>query len=390
MFIDYTDRQRELRDELRAYFAGIMTADERAELNQEPHGDMYREIVRRLGRDGWLGLGWPVEHGGRGYGAVEQQIFVNEVIRAEVPYPVITLGTVGPTIMRFGNDEQKARFLPGILSGEMHFAIGYSEPSAGTDLASLRTRAIRDGDEYVVNGQKIYTTGAHHDDFIWLACRTNTEVDKHKGISILIVDTKTPGFSWTPIITSDGKHHTNSTYYSDVRVPVSMRVGEENAGWRMITTQLNHERIALGPAANIARTVERFTEWARKQTGPDGAPLLDEPTVRRTLGEVYAYATVNQLFNWQVAATAEVSALAVADASATKVFSSERFHETVRRLGDVVARFGDPGDPETDRIQRTLDLSAKGSLVLTFGGGVNEVQRELIATLGLGLPRAPR
>jgi 3-oxo-4-pregnene-20-carboxyl-CoA dehydrogenase beta subunit len=388
MFIDLTDDQRKLRDELREYFRGLITPEERRQLTDELNGDAYKAIVRRMGSDGWLGVGWPVEYGGRGYGPVEQQIFVNEVNRAEIPYPVITLQTVGPTLMTFGNDEQRAFFLPKILAGEIHFAVGYTEPGAGTDLASLRTRAVLDGDAYVVNGQKLYTTGGHTADYIWLACRTDPDAPKHKGISILVVDTASPGFSWTPIVTSDGRHHTNATYYSDVRVPVERRIGPENAGWRMITTQLNHERIALGPAGALARFHDRFLSWARHPV--NGRAPIDEPAVQRAVGEVYAAVTINQLFNWEVAAQIEAGGYGVAEASATKVFGSEAQQRIGQLVADVVARYGDPGDPETDELQRWVDRAAKSSLVLTFGGGVNEVQRELIATLGLGLPRVPR
>ncbi len=388
MFIDLTDDQRKLRDELREYFRGLITPEERRQLTDELNGDAYKAIVRRMGSDGWLGVGWPVEYGGRGYGPVEQQIFVNEVNRAEIPYPVITLQTVGPTLMTFGNDEQRAFFLPRILAGEIHFAVGYTEPAAGTDLASLRTRAVLDGDAYVVNGQKLYTTGGHTADYIWLACRTDPDAPKHKGISILVVDTASPGFSWTPIVTSDGRHHTNATYYSDVRVPVERRIGPENAGWRMITTQLNHERIALGPAGALARFHDRFLSWARHPV--NGRAPIEEPAVQRAVGEVYSAVTINQLFNWEVAAQMEAGGYGVAEASATKVFGSEAQQRIGQLVADVVARYGDPGDPETDGLQRWVDRAAKSSLVLTFGGGVNEVQRELIATLGLGLPRVPR
>jgi alkylation response protein AidB-like acyl-CoA dehydrogenase len=220
--------------------------------------------VLRMGRDGWLGVGWPAEYGGRGFGQIEQQIFVNEAALADVPLPAVTLQTVGPTLMARGSQEQKEFFLPKILAGELHFAIGYTEPGAGTDLASLTTRAVRDGDEYVVNGQKIFTTGGHDADCIWLAVRTNPDVPKHKGLSILIVDTTDPGYSWTPIITHDGAHHVNATYYSDVRVPVSRLVGAENAGWQLITAQLNHERVMLGPSGRIGVLHDRLAGPARR------------------------------------------------------------------------------------------------------------------------------
>jgi alkylation response protein AidB-like acyl-CoA dehydrogenase len=387
MFLDLTSEQVTLRDELRAYFATLISAGERAAMLTERHGAVYREVVRRMGRDGWLGLGWPAEYGGRGLGQIEQQIFVDEAARADVPLPAVTLQTVGPTLQANGTGEQKAFFLPRILAGELHFAIGYTEPEAGTDLASLRTRAVRDGDSYVVNGQKIFTTGAHDADYIWLACRTDPDAPRHKGISILIVDTADPGFSWTPIITHDGAHHVNATYYADVRVPVTMRVGEENAGWRLITTQLNHERVMLGPAGRIAALHDRVRDWAAARTAPDGRPLLSLPDVRRALAEAGACQRVNELLNWQVAAAPAVD---VADASATKVFSSQVLQRLGPLLEDVVGRHGDPADPQTAELVRWLDIQAKRNTVLTFGGGVNEIQRELIASAGLGLPRVPR
>lgn len=401
MFIDLTDGQKALRDEMRAYFATLITDDERAKLAADPFGETYQEVTRRMGRDGWLGVGWPVEYGGRGLGPIAQQIFVNEATRAEIPYPLVTLQTVGPTLQRYGTAEQKDRFLPRILAGDVHFAIGYSEPGAGTDLAALRTTARRDdggtshgrsgrGGSYVVNGQKVYTSGAHHADYIWLACRTDPDAPPHRGISILIADCRDPGFSWTPIVTADGSHHTNATYYSDVRVPASMLVGEENRGWQLITNQLNHERLTLGPAGNIGHLYDRFARWARTSRGPDGRPLTERPAVRRALGRVYAYLRVNELLNWQVAAAIDTGWLGAPDASANKIYGSERLQDVGRIIGDVLDRYGDPGDEQTRDLITRVDSAAKGALVMTFGGGVNEVQRELIATLGLGLPRAPR
>ncbi|HET8582168.1 MAG TPA: acyl-CoA dehydrogenase family protein [Jatrophihabitans sp.] len=382
MQLELTAEQGALQRELRDYFTNLISADEAETLLLDRHGPVYRDVVRRMGRDGWLGVGWPVEYGGRGFGQVEQQIFVNEAARHDMPLPAVTLQTVGPVLMSHGTQEQKDFFLPRILAGELHFAIGYTEPGAGTDLAALRTSAVRDGERYVVNGQKVFTTGGHDADYVWLACRTEPSAARHRGISILIVDTRDPGFSWTPTITADGAHHTNTTYYADVRVPVSMRVGAENEGWRLITSQLNHERVMLGPAGRIAGLAERVREWAE----PRG--LLAEPDVRRALGEIAAIVRVNELLNWQVAA--RDGAVDVADASATKVFSSERTQHVLRLLQDVVGAHGEPADPETARLQRWLDVQAKRMLVITFGGGVNEVQRELIAQFGLGLPRVPR
>jgi len=381
MFIDLTPEQARLRDTLRGYFAGLLSPAERAELLTERHGAVYRDVVRRMGRDGWLGVGWPAAYGGRGFGQVEQQIFANEAARADVPLPAVTLQTVGPVLQAHGTARQKELFLPRILAGEVHFAIGYTEPDAGTDLAALRTRAVRDGGDYVVDGQKIFTTGAHAADYVWLACRTDPDAPRHKGITILIVDTADPGFSWTPIITHDGAHHVNATYYDRVRVPVAMRVGAENEGWRLITTQLNHERVMLGPAGRIAAMTDRVREWAAPRS------LLDRPDLRRALARAAAVTRVNELLNWQVAATAELS---IADASATKVFSSEQAQAIGQSLAEAVGRHADAAEPETAALLTWLDVQLKRNTVLTFGGGVNEVQRELIATAGLGLPRVPR
>ncbi|WP_279103151.1 acyl-CoA dehydrogenase family protein [Gordonia bronchialis] len=387
MFIDLTPEQRALRAQLRSYFADLVTPDEARVMLTERHGPTYREVIRRMGRDGWLGVGWPTTYGGRGFGEIEQQIFTNEAIRADVPLPAVTLQTVGPTLQEHGTEEQKQKFLPAILAGEVHFAIGYTEPEAGTDLASLTTSAVLDGDHYIVNGQKIFTTGGHDADYIWLAVRTDKDAPKHEGISILIVDTKDPGFSWTPIITADGAHHVNATYYNDVRVPVSMRVGDEGGGWKLITTQLNHERVMLGPAGRIDGLAARVRAWAQRP-GPDGTVIAKHPDVRRALAQIDAYARINELLNWQVASTGE--AISMADAAATKVFSTERVQVVCRMINEIIGRYGDFTDPETAELVDWLDVQQKRHVVITFGGGVNEVMRDMIATAGLGLPRAAK
>ncbi|MGW0040614.1 acyl-CoA dehydrogenase family protein [Rhodococcus sp. NPDC003348] len=387
MLIDLTPEQKKLQAELRKYFADLISPEEAEIMLTDRHGPVYHEVIRRMGRDGWLGVGWPKEFGGKGFGEIEQQIFTNEAVRADVPLPSVTLQTVGPTLQVYGTEEQKQKFLPGILTGEVHFAIGYTEPEAGTDLASLRTTAVRDGDHYIVNGQKYFTTGGHAADYIWLACRTGTTEDRHRGISILIVDTTDPGFSSTPVITADGAHHVNATYYENVRVPASMLVGEENKGWKLITTQLNHERVMLGPSGRVGGLYDQISEWA-KRPGPDGRPLVTQPDVQRALGEIRAIYRLNELLNWQVA-SAE-GAVDMADASATKVFATEQIQRMGRLAEEVVGRWGDLADPETGHLLRWLDAQTKRNLTITFGGGVNEVMRDLISTAGLGLPKVAR
>ncbi|MCF8588515.1 acyl-CoA dehydrogenase family protein [Gordonia sp. HY285] len=383
MFIALTDDQLALRDELRTYFSTLISDDDARTMRTERHGPTYRKVIKQMGSDGWLGVGWPTEFGGRGFGEIEQQIFTNEAVRADVPLPSVTLQTVGPTLQKYGTAEQKDMFLPRILAGDVHFAIGYTEPDAGTDLASLTTRAVLDetGENYIVDGQKIFTTGGHDADYIWLACRTNPDLPKHKGITILILDTRDPGFSWTPIITADGAHHVNATYYSGVKVPVSMRVGDEGDGWKLITTQLNHERVMLGPSGRISGISDKVRQWAQAHD-VDG-----EPDVRRTLAKIDAYERLNELLNWQVASSGEIS---MASAAATKVFSTERVQTIHRMVDEIVGRHGDLTDPATADLADWLDMMAKRNAVITFGGGVNEVMRDMIGTAGLGLPRVKR
>src|SRR6266480_2810123 len=283
MRLEQTAEQQALRAELRAYFERVLTPEVRERLGPHPGehcGPAYRAYVRRLGEDGWLGIGWPEEFGGQGRSPLEQYIFFEECDRARAPFPLVTLNTVGPTLMRYGSEEQKASFLPRILRGEIHFAIGYTEPGAGTDLASLATRAVRDGDEYVVNGQKIFTTGAHDADYLWLAARTDPDAPKHEGITVFIVETSAPGFKVTPIETLD-----------DVRVPASSMVGAENEGWKLITTQLNHERVALSRAGRVIRAYEDVLAWAKE------AGAIDRPWVRLTLARVRAGLDAMRLLN---------------------------------------------------------------------------------------------
>src|SRR6266567_3355068 len=307
MRIAYTPEQERLRQELRAYFAGLMTAEVRSALaggeDDDGNAEAYRAVVRQLGRDGWLALGWPAEHGGRGGSMLDQLIFTDEAAIARVPVPFLTINTVGPTIMRYGTAEQKASYLPRIAAGELHFSIGYSEPEAGTDLAALRTRAVRDGHDYVINGQKMWTSLIQYADYVWLACRTDPEAPRHKGLSILIVPTDAAGFSWTPVRTVAGTT-TSATYYSDVRVPASALVGEENQGWPLITNQLNHERVALTSSAPVLGALREVTEWARATKLASGDRVIDAEWVQLNLARVHAKAEFLKLMNWRIAAQA--------------------------------------------------------------------------------------
>ncbi len=389
--MDLNDEEKALQKELREYFATLVTPEQRVEQDEEEEmGAAWRATVRQMGTDGWLGIGWPTEFGGQGRGPVDQLIFYEEANRAGAPVPLVTINTVGPTIAQYGTPEQKAFFLPKILGGEIHFAIGYSEPEAGTDLASLRTRAVKHGDEYIVNGQKVFTTGGHVADYIWLACRTDPDAPKHRGISILIVDTKDPGFSSTPIHTVAGGF-TNATYYRDVRVPVGMLVGEENLGWRMITTQLNFERVAMGPSGRIFRSLDAVTEWAKATKAPDGRRMIDQEWVRINLARVRAKAEACGLLNWRIASLQQRGTPNPGDASALKVYGTELRIESTRLLMEVL---GPEGTIQKGAAGAALDglleVAYRGAIVGTFGGGVNEVQREIVGGAGLGMPRVPR
>ena len=392
MFLEETPEQQALRHELRAYFAELLTDDVRRGVGDVGEGgEMWRQVVRTIGKDGWLGIGWPTEFGGQGRPATDQYIFFDETRRSGAPFPFVTVNTVGPTIMRFGSDEQKAYFLPGILAGEINFAIGYTEPESGTDLASLRTRAVRDGDEYVVNGAKVFTSGADMADYIWLAVRTDVDAPKHKGISILCMPTDAKGFSWSPIVTV-GDATTTATYYSDVRVPVSNRVGEENEGWRMITNQLNHERVGLAAWSGFAGQLwKEVGEWATISFTTDGTRLIDLPWVQGDLARCHAEIEAMRMLNWRMACDLSAGGLDPAQSSAVKVFGVERSMDIYRRLLGIVGVAGYLAPGSAGEVLRgRLERAARGAQINTFGGGVNEVQREIVAMAGLGMKRAAR
>jgi len=392
--LEETADQQALRKELRAYFEALMTPSVRAELGPVGEGSpAFRRLVRQMGADGWLGIGWPVEHGGQGRPATDQFIFFDEVQRAEAPFPFVTVNTVGPTLMRFGSDEQKARLLPGILSGDINFAIGYTEPEAGTDLASLRTRATRDGDEYIIDGAKVFTSGANQADYIWLACRTDQNAPKHKGISIILVPTAAAGFSWTPIVTVGG-NVTTATFYDGVRVPVGNLVGAENEGWRMITNQLNHERVGL--AALGGRTEQLFEDVVSLACATRSSPgsaerLIDVPWVQLDLARCHARLEAMRLLNWKMAVEASSGELSPADSSAVKVYGTETHVEVYRLLLGVVGAAGylRPGSPGAV-LRGHLERAARAAQINTFGGGVNDVQRDIVAAAGLRMARQPR
>ncbi len=395
MRLALTDEQEQLRDELRSYFTELMEMpglrDELA--RSEGGGPIAKQAIKQMASDGWLGVGWSKEYGGQGRGPVDQYIFYDEAQRAGAPVPFLTINTVGPTIQQFGSEEQKQEFLPRILAGDVFFSIGYTEPSAGTDLGSLSTRAVREGDDLIINGQKIFTSLADHADYVWLATRTTPDIGKHKGISMVIVPTTAQGFSFTPIETV-GEARTFSTYYEDVRVPVSNVVGGEaglDIGWTMIVTQLNRERVSLCSAGLLEGKYLDVRRWAQQTLLPDGRRVVDQEWVRIHLARVHAKLDALRLMNYKVAWGMGENIFNVQDSSATKVFGTELFCEAYGLLLEILGgggllKRGTPGAT----LQGTLERAYRGTLILTFGGGTNEVQRDLIAAFGLKMPRPLR
>jgi 3-oxocholest-4-en-26-oyl-CoA dehydrogenase alpha subunit len=388
MYLDFTPEQKELRAEIRASLEAVMTPERIAAVAGGMEGEEVKACVRALGAAHLLGVGWPKEYGGRGFTALEQFIFFDEAQRVNAPIPLVTLNTVGPTLAQCGTDEQKQKFLPAIVAGTVEFAIGYSEPSAGSDLASLRTTAVRDGDDYIINGQKMFTSDAAYADYIWLAARTDPTVKKHKGISIFIVPTSTPGFSWKPLHTMPGVA-TFYTFYDDVRVPASSIVAGQSEGWQLITTQLNFERAALGNMGALEPLFQKTLDWART-TELDGGRVIDEPWVKHALarGEAQVVAAY-KIMNLRVNAAMTTGALDMGEASAVRVFGTQLTQQVARELLEVLDGAG-TRKGEDAPLRGALESAYRIAVIDTFGGGANELQRDIIAMAGLFMPRTPR
>jgi alkylation response protein AidB-like acyl-CoA dehydrogenase len=388
MHLEYTAEQQQLRQQIRAQLESVMTPERSAAVSsREEGGPAVKECVRALAAANLLGVGWPKEFGGQGFSAIEQHIFFEEAKRVNAPIPLVTLNTVGPTLMRFGTEEQKQTFLPAILDGTVEFAIGYSEPSAGSDLAALRTTAVRHGDEYVINGQKMFTSGAGNADYVWLAARTDPEAKRHKGISLFIVPTSATGFSYRPLHTMPGIS-TYYTFYDDVRVPASALVGAENAGWQLVTTQLNFERAALGTLGALEPLFENTLRWATT-TEMDGARVIDQPWVQLARARVEAQVAAYKLVNLRVNAAMSKGALEMGEASAAKVFGTELTQRVAAELMEILDRNGCRSGRDAP-LRGALESAMRIAVLNTFGGGANEIQRTIIAMSGLGMPREPR
>jgi alkylation response protein AidB-like acyl-CoA dehydrogenase len=392
MDFELTSEQQQVEQEIYDHLEELVTPELLEELAVYPEGGsvedapLFNQLIRQLGREGWLGIGWPKEYGGQGRSAIEQYMVMDAALGYYgIPIPILSLNTVGPAIMWHGTEEQKKRFLPGILAGERNVAIGYTEPEAGSDLASLKTKAAREGDDYVINGQKIFTTLAHFAHYIWLAARTNPDVPKHKGISIFMVDTNTPGVKIEPLYTMGG-FRSNFTFFDDVRVPKDCLIGEENKGWKYITSQLAMERLSVVPHSRLRRTLEDMINWSKKNK-IDGRAIIEQSWVRNLLADLAVDIEVNRLFNYRVAWQVTQGIEPYAEASMAKVFGSELINKVNGISLQIMGLMGGlmPGSdlaPDKGRVHRQfLSLTLQ-----TFGAGANEVLRDLIAITGLGMP----
>lgn len=404
MKIEFTADQQAFRQEIRTYLQRLITPELRAELEKtvgEGGGPLYWEAMKQMGKDGWIGVGWDKTLGGRGMSDLDQMIFVDEIMRAQFPFPFLTTESVGPILAANASERVKEMIVPKILAGEVSIAIGYSEPASGTDLASLKTTATKEGDEWVIRGQKMWTSLAQYSDYVWLAARTSDEEGQkpHKGISMFLVPTDAKGFSYTPVHTL-GDVFTNATYYDEIRIPADHLVGDLNGGWKLTTSQLNRERMALvnvGPTSSLLQDV---TKWAQETDLPAGGKVIDQEWVQMNLARVRVGMEALKLMTYKAAWKASggvdssdmmAAAGQMADASAAKTFGTEFFVETYRQLGEILGQACTLHITSEETILRgRLEMLYRTASIITFGGGTNEIQRDIISAAGLWMPRAAR
>ena len=345
-----------------------------------------RAFRRKLGQKGWLALSWPKEYGGQGRSALEYYVFHEEMAYCGAPAAGTATGIVGPTLLRFGTEEQKRRFLPRIASGEIEFCLGYSEPDAGSDLASLQLRAEEDGDYFVINGIKRWTSGAHRSEYCWLAARTDPTAPKHKGISLFMVDMKSPGITVRPIYTMGGIR-TNETYWENVRVPRENLVGEKNRGWYYVAAALDFERISIFPVSRFRAAFERLVAAVR-EAEYGGRRLKDDPLVRQRIAQIAVELEAVQMLSYRSAWLVSKGEIPNYEASMLKLLGTEaqqRMSHVATLLFGLYSqlRAGAPGAPLDGEVEHQY----RAMVMPTFGGGASELQRNIIATRGMGLPR---
>ena len=391
MLIQLNAKQAKLKSELQEYFEGLMTPALKAELNNPNHfeggGPEFKNAMQTMGADGWIGLSWKKELGGKELSPMEQYIFVETVMRTGFPFPFLTTESVGPMIAENGSDWAKEEIATKILQGKLIFAIGYSEPNSGTDLASLKTKAIKEKDGYLINGQKMWTSLANFSDYIWLATRTDFEVKNHKGISIFIVPTDDQGFSMSAINTL-GDVRTNATFYDNILVTDSYLVGKLNQGWSLITSQLNLERLALVNHGPVEELYKNVLSLAHQTKINNDQYLTDLSWVKYNFAQVYSGIEALKLICWKQTWIMESDQLNMAEASVAKVYGSEFFIEAYRLLMEIMGELSLlKNESELSILNAKLERMYRTASILTFGGGTNEVQRDIIAMAGLLMPR---
>ena len=391
MKIELTKNQQKLKDELKEYFSALLNKELLSEMSDpqffEGGGPEFKKALKIMGQDGWIGLSWPKEFGGKEFTPIEQYIFVEEIMRTGFPFPFLTTESVGPMIAQYGSDWAKETIAKSILRGETIFAIGYSEPNAGTDLASLKTQALPDKEGFKINGQKIWTSLANYADYIWLAARTNNEVKKHKGISMFIVPTDDEGFSYTPIQTL-GDVTTNMTYYDDIYVSKDNLVGELNSGWNLITSQLNLERLALVNHGPVDELYHQLLSLAKSTKVDSTNALSDIDWVKSNFAKIYSGLETLKLICWKQVWGMENNVLSMTDASLAKIYGSEYFIEAYRMMMEIFGELSIIRDDSLSILNSRLERMYRTASILTFGGGTNEVQRDIISMAGLLMPRS--
>jgi alkylation response protein AidB-like acyl-CoA dehydrogenase len=380
----FTPQQDAFRQELRAFLAEELP---RVRAEGELFGSWSQPFSKKLAARGWIGLAWPRAYGGQELGHIERTIFTEEMVAHEAPtaYHLVAERQMGPSIIRQGSEEQKRYFLPRIASADVSFAIGMSEPGAGSDLAAVQTRAVRDGDEYVVNGQKIWTSNAHLADWIWLVCRTDPEAPKHRGISILLVDMKTPGISVRPLLNMAGTHGFNEVFFEDVRVPRRNLVGEENRGWYVVAENLDYERSGIERITATAGLFRALVDYARAHRGARGGPA---DIARFELADRAIELEVGRLLAYRVAWLMSQDRVPNYEASMSKLYGSEWTQRVARTGLKLMTAHGMARTPEERALRARIERAYLTTASATIAGGTSEIQRNIIATRGLGLPRS--
>jgi len=374
------------RDEVRDFLDEQMTVELEEKLYRTGVSN-DEGFTKALAEKGWLALGWPVEWGGQGRDPLEVMAYSEELQKVDAPtYGIGTTVMVAKIINKLGTDEQKAEILRPALKGEIIICLGFSEPESGSDVAAAQTKAVRDGDEWVINGQKMFTTNAHIGDYVFLLARTNSDVPKHRGLTTFLVPLKHPGVEVQAVFTLSGER-TNITYYSDVRIPDAWRIGDVDGGWRVMTVSLQDEHSA-GFASRIASLLDHTEAWAAEATDADGRPRLDDPDVRGRLGRAATELEVSRLLQRRSAWMAEAGVVPEAEGPMGKLYSSEALERVAQDLtemvgADALRSYFDPTAPQGGRIEHAL----RHSLGTTIYAGTSEVQRNIIAQRGLGLPR---